>query len=216
VQRITYRPEHDAVLRGLRGRPVRTVLDIGCGTGLLAARVRREFPAVRVTGCDFSPGMLAQAAAEGRADALVRGSALALPFAEARFDAVISTEAFHWFPDQEQALREFRRVLVPGGPLLLSFVNPPLDLMSRAGHWLSSRLGEPARWPTRERLREMVERAGLRVESQRIVLRVPATFVLPSVLTVAMRPEGVRQDPVPATAPARPPARDGPSSPRCP
>ena len=45
--------------------------------------------------------------------------------------------------------------------------------------------GEPAFWPTRARMRQQLEDAGFRVESQRIVLRVPATFVLPSVLSVA-------------------------------
>jgi hypothetical protein len=57
--------------------------------------------------------------------------------------------------------------------------------MSRAGRWLSGLLGEPARWPTGAQMRRQLEEAGFRVDSQRIVLRVPATLVLPSVLNIA-------------------------------
>jgi ubiquinone/menaquinone biosynthesis C-methylase UbiE len=187
VQWLTYRPEHDAVLRGLRRVRPATVLDLGCGTGQLADRVARELAGVRVVGCDFSRGMLAEAAATGRGAQWVQASALDLPFREERFDAVVCTEAFHWFPDQRRALDEIRRVLAPGGRLLVSFVNPPLEVMSEVGGQVSRWLGEPAHWPTRGRLRRMVEAAGFRVESQQIVLRVPATFLLPSVLTVASR-----------------------------
>lgn len=188
VQRLTYRPEHDAVVRALRAAGAVRVLDVGCGTGLLGARLHRELPGVGVVGCDFSRGMLSQAATGRRLERLVQASALALPFREESFDAVVSTEAFHWFPDQRRALAEFRRVLVPGGKLLVSFVNPPLEVMGRWAHQVSAWLGEPARWPTRGRLRAMAEAEGLCVESQRIVLRVPATFLIPSVLTVASRP----------------------------
>jgi ubiquinone/menaquinone biosynthesis C-methylase UbiE len=188
VQRLTYRPEHDAVLRGLRGLGPGRVLDIGCGTGLLASRVRAELPGAEVVGCDFSRGMLAQAAGHRRALALVQASALSLPFAGGAFEAVVSTEAFHWFPDQNAALREFFRVLAPKGRLLVSLVNPPLEVMSRIGRRVSSLVGEPATWPTRQRMRRRVEGAGFRVEAQQLVLRVPATLVLPSILTVATRP----------------------------
>jgi ubiquinone/menaquinone biosynthesis C-methylase UbiE len=188
VQRLTYRPEHDAVLARLRRLPHGRVLDLGCGTGILAARIRREIPRADLVGCDFSRGMLAEAAREGRARALVQATALALPFGADQFDAVVSTEAFHWFPDQPAALREIFRVLAPKGSLLVSLVNPPLEMMSRAGHEISRLLGEPARWPTRGQLRRLLRHAGFEIESQNLVLRVPGTLLLPSVLTVARRP----------------------------
>src|SRR4029453_6590009 len=127
VQWLTYRPVHDAVLHVLREDQPRTGLDRGCGTGLLSQRIRRELPRICVVGCDFSFGMLRGALDHGRGSAWVQGDALRLPFRDARFDALVCTEAFHWFPDQPAALAECFRVLAPGGRLLVALVNPPLE-----------------------------------------------------------------------------------------
>ncbi len=188
VQRLTYRPEHDAVLSGLRRAPHARVLDVGCGTGLFAARLGRDLPDAEVVGCDFSRGMLEKASRRVGDASLVRGSAMALPFGDASFEAVVCTEAFHWFPDPDEALREFLRVLAPKGRAFVSLINPPLEAMSRAGRRLSKLWGQPARWPTRAVMRRRVEDAGFRVESQSLVLRVPGMLLLPSVLTVGTRP----------------------------
>jgi len=188
VQRVTYRPPQDAVLRELRSAGAQRVLDMGCGTGLLTARIRAELHPRGIVGCDFSRGMLREAATHAPDLAWVRGDAQRLPFPEGRFDAVVSTEAFHWFPDPDRALREFLRVLVPGGRLMLAFVNPTTAWLSRATRIASRVMGEPARWPTRARLAGQVEKAGFRVESQRSVFRLPAPLLLPCVLTVASRP----------------------------
>jgi SAM-dependent methyltransferase len=187
VQRLTYRPEHDAVVRALRRAPPRRILDVGCGTGLLSARIHAEMPGSRVVGCDFSGGMLGRARQRTARVHWVRANALRLPFADERFDGLVSTEAFHWFPDQPAALRDFRRVLAPGGRLLLSLINPPSEALSRITRAGSVLMGEPLYWPTRTRMREQVEAAGFRVVDQRMVYRVPAGLVLPSVLTEAVR-----------------------------
>jgi SAM-dependent methyltransferase len=187
VQRLTYRPVHDAVLEGLRRIRPRRVLDLGCGTGLLSERLQGELAGVRVVGCDYSAGMLHHAAARTRRIAWVQGDALRLPFRTATFDAVVSTEAFHWFPDQAAALAEMHRILLPGGRVLVALVNPPLEVVG-TGVWLASRLvRQPFYWPTQRRMRELVTAAGFRVESQRRVWRFPAGLVLPPVLTVGVR-----------------------------
>lgn len=188
VQRLSYRPVQDAVMREL-GRSVQgRVLDIGCGTGLLTSRVQEELAPNATIGCDFSRGMLQQAARRNAGLPWVRANALHLPFREASFSAVVSTEAFHWFPDQDAALREFFRVLEPKGHLLVALINPLTERMSGAGRLGSRLLGEPAHWPTRDGMRRRVEAAGLRVEAQRRVLRLPAPLLLPCILTVATRP----------------------------
>ncbi len=199
VQLATYRPVHDAVLGVLASEPCARVLDIGCGTGRLAERLvtASEVRSLRsVVGCDFSAGMLAHAAerlARGGATravaaALVRGDATRLPFADASFDAAVSTEAFHWFPDQDAALRELHRVLRPGGRLLLALVSPPFEIVADAVEVGMRLVGQPLWWTTPSRLAAQVARAGFRVERQRRIFRIPG-FLLPPALTVARRPD---------------------------
>ena len=194
VQRATYKPVHDAVLRALAAGPRARVLDVGCGTGRLAERLVGADGVRTVVGCDFSGGML-ENAAERLADArragrvhLVRGDATRLPFADAAFDAAVSTEAFHWFPDQDAALRELRRVLRPGGRLMLALVSPPFEIIADVFEVGMRAVGPPHWWTTPSRLRQQVERAGFVVEEQRRVFRIPG-FLLPPALTVARRPD---------------------------
>jgi ubiquinone/menaquinone biosynthesis C-methylase UbiE len=192
VQQATYRPVHDVVLRALRESRTRRILDIGCGTGQLAGRLHEEFPTTAIVGCDFSAGMLERAAARTGAINWVRGDAGRLPFHDGVFDAVVSTEAFHWFPDQDGTLRELHRVLRPGGRLLLALVNTPSALLSEVMHAGSRLMGEPFYWPTTAQMRRRVESAGFEVERQRRIFRLPG-FLLPPVLTQAVRPRRSRR-----------------------
>jgi len=194
VQRATYRPVHDAVLRALEAEPCVRALDIGCGTGRLVERLVTERVVQSVVGCDFSAGMLAHATerlrplAQGPVPvALVRGDATHLPFADASFEAAVSTEAFHWFPDQDAALHELRRVLRPRGRLLLALVSPPFEIVADVVELGMRLIGQPLWWTTPSHLRAQVELAGFQVEYQRRIFRIPG-FLLPPVLTVARRP----------------------------
>jgi ubiquinone/menaquinone biosynthesis C-methylase UbiE len=187
VQALVYRPVHDAVLARLEREGPQRVLDLACGTGLLTVRLKRELGIAHVIGADYSTGMLEQAR-RGRDDIeWVRASASSLPFDDASLDAITSTEAFHWFPDQGAALGECRRVLRPGGLLLVAFVNVGFEWMGDLAWTVSNALGQPARWPTMDGMRAMVEEAGFVVEDQRRVFR-PFGMLVPPVLTVARRP----------------------------
>lgn len=206
VQRLTYRPVHDAVLRVLRRQHPRAVLDVGCGTGLLLARIGEELPEARVVGCDFSAGMLTQARGRDTGATLVQGDATALPFRDASFEALVSTEAFHWFPDQRAALTEFRRVLVPGGRLLLALVNPRFALAGQLAHLGSRLLGQPFFWPTTGEVRHLVRDAGFRVDRQVPIARLPGALFFPGVLTLATRApatDDVAVSPPPSSGGAR-------------
>jgi ubiquinone/menaquinone biosynthesis C-methylase UbiE len=118
----------------------------------------------------------------------VQADAQQLPFGNGSFDAIVCTEAFHWFPDQATAAREFFRVLVPGGVALIALVNPSFELLSDAVHRGARLLGEPFYWPTQARMRRQVEAAGLRVAAQHRISRIPGALLFPGVLTVAHRP----------------------------
>jgi ubiquinone/menaquinone biosynthesis C-methylase UbiE len=188
VQRLTYRPVQDAVVDALAVLEPRRVIDVGCGTGLLARRLRRELTGVAVVGCDFSDGMLAQATSHGASVAWVRGDAQRLPFRDGSADAIVSTEAFHWFPDKRLALSEFFRVLAPGGRVLLALVNTPTDAVRTLARGASHLVGQPFDWPTRADMHALVAGAGFRVERQQRIFRVPAGVLLPPVLTIGVRP----------------------------
>lgn len=100
------------------------VLDAGCGTGNLILSMRQRWPLLRCWGVDLCGEMLEAGKAKlGRAGGrlpLVQGRAERLPFAEGSFDLVISCNSLHFVPDPAQALSEFRRVLRPGGRLLVT------------------------------------------------------------------------------------------------
>jgi ubiquinone/menaquinone biosynthesis C-methylase UbiE len=187
VQAAIYHPVHDAVLDELRSHPGRRILDVGCGTGDLTARVRAELGADMVAGCDFSAGMLEQAAARTDAVQWLQGDAARLPFRDESFDAIVSTEAFHWFPDPNAALRAFHRVLAPGGRVLVALINVRVPATSHLAHAGSQALGQPARWPTRNEMAERVGAAGLTVERQRRIFRLGG-LILPTVLTIGVKP----------------------------
>lgn len=96
------------------------VLEVAVGTGLNLPHYR---PDTRVTGIDLSPAMLAiarhRAADLGRDVDLREGDAERLPFADASFDTVVCALSLCSIPDPAAAIGEMKRVLVPGGRLLL-------------------------------------------------------------------------------------------------
>lgn len=126
--RITHLPQfvlarEVLVRRAVRGYQHARVLDVGCGAGLLALRVAQQPEVEAVTGIDLSGDMVSKA----REDAELHGAdvqflqvdAAEMPFADASFDIVVSTLSMHHWDDPLKVLREIRRVLAPGGKMLL-------------------------------------------------------------------------------------------------
>jgi SAM-dependent methyltransferase len=132
------------------------VLDVGCGTGGLLARLHTSRPDLDLVGLEWSAAACLRAAAKSGVP-IARGSANALPFADASIDAAIAADVLcHRAVDPERALPEMRRVLRPGGRLI---VNMP------AYAWLYSvhdRQVHNARRHTARQLTAMLRAAGFR------------------------------------------------------
>ncbi len=121
------RLRRDAI-RALRTHGAHRVLDLACGPAAFTRRMARA--GLDPVGLDASPAMLARAArhAEGVTRfAVIRGDARRLPFADAAFDAATISLAIHEMEDslREAAWAEVRRVLCPGGLLLLTDFTVP-------------------------------------------------------------------------------------------
>ena len=122
------------------------ILDVGCGTGTLAARAARAAPGVKVTGLDADPTILAKArrraADAGLEIAFDEGTATSLPYPDASFDVVLSTLFFHHLPDdsKRQTAAEVVRVLRPGGRVVVADVGRPQDPAMRVAVRLTVQL----------------------------------------------------------------------------
>jgi ubiquinone/menaquinone biosynthesis C-methylase UbiE len=100
------------------------VLDVACGTGIIARLLRERGHAARLAGVDSNPGMIALARSLAPDIEWQEGNALQLPFADGSFDRVVCQQGLQFFPDRVLALREMRRVLADGGRVALSTWRP--------------------------------------------------------------------------------------------
>ncbi len=102
------------------------VLELGCGAGHALELVARQATAGFVAGIDISRTMVRsarrrneQAVAAGRV-AVLPADATALPFADRRFDKILSIHSFYFWPDPLETIKECFRVLKPGGMIALT------------------------------------------------------------------------------------------------
>jgi ubiquinone/menaquinone biosynthesis C-methylase UbiE len=101
--------------------PATRVLDIACGTGLLLKSLAERPDHPELAGIDRVPAMLDVAKAKiGPQATLLEGEAEHLPFDDAGFDLITTTNALHYFTDVIAALQEMRRVISPGGNLVIT------------------------------------------------------------------------------------------------
>lgn len=118
--------------RLLHGASYGTVVDVGCGTGFLGLSLAAAGQAADLHMVDLSPGMLSRARANaislGVDATFLEATATDLPFADHSVDAVVTRGVLHHLHDVPAALREWRRIVRPGGPvLILSEPTPQAD-----------------------------------------------------------------------------------------
>lgn len=121
------------------------VLDIGCGTGDIAIAVLRKDPAARLTGIDLSTPMIELAERKTRAAGLQlraayqTGDATALAFGNGSFDGIVSAFCLRNIDDRAKAFCEMRRVLRPGGTLVILELTKPASPVTRLVHRVHTR-----------------------------------------------------------------------------
>lgn len=110
----------ERALSGIQDHFEGSLLEVPVGTGVLTMQIYRAMPKARITCLDYSADMMNTA--RGRAENLglkqvqfIQGDVGRLPFQDSSFDAVLSLNGFHAFPDKEAAYRETFRVLKAGG-----------------------------------------------------------------------------------------------------
>jgi arsenite methyltransferase len=153
-------------LEALEVEPGQRVLEVGFGGGATLEVLVQEKGCGYVAGLDASPEMVRAAErrfaswiAEGRM-AVRQGSAESIPWADAEFDRVLSVNSMFYWPDPARGAREIRRVLRPGGLLVLGLRNKAAADkigIGRLGYWS----------PTEEEIEALLAEAGFEQVSVR-------------------------------------------------
>ena len=108
-------------LSRLEIEPGESLLDVGCGTGVLLEALAASVPDAKLSGADPSPEMLDVARTRlGEAVVLRQGHAENLPFADQAFDVVVCTNTLHYFRNPQGALEGMARVLRPNGRFVIT------------------------------------------------------------------------------------------------
>jgi ubiquinone/menaquinone biosynthesis C-methylase UbiE len=153
-------------------QPGQRVLDVACGTGVLArVAMERVGPSGSVTGIDINEGMLAVARRMAPSIDWQPGRAEALPFATDSFDAVVSQFGLMFFEDRHAALWEMLRVVKPGGRLAVAVWTTLNDTPGHAalaqlldrlfGEQVAESLYAPYSLGDRDQLAKLIAEAGI-------------------------------------------------------
>jgi demethylmenaquinone methyltransferase/2-methoxy-6-polyprenyl-1,4-benzoquinol methylase len=133
-----------AALRELDASRGARILDLCCGTGDLSLLLPRD---VHPVGCDLTPAMLeiadAKAVRYGKLVHGVAGDALRLPFGAGVFDGAVVGFGIRNLPDLHRGFAEIRRVLAPGGKLVILEFSQPENRLVRLGHGAWLRIAVP-------------------------------------------------------------------------
>ena len=177
-----FQPWSEELLRRAMPNPGDRVLDIACGTGVVARGAAALVGAGgAVTGLDPSPAMLEVAerlgSPEGAGITWVQGKGEALPFSDDAFDIVLCQQGMQFFTDRLAAVREMRRVLGPGGRAAVSVWRGPEHQSVKGAfllalqEWFGPGALKPYSFPDGDAVRQLFVDAGFRDVTLEIVRR---------------------------------------------
>lgn len=184
LQTVLYGPVHDTVLRYARQHVPHpgTILDVGCGTGRLPARLASAYRQARVVGVDGSAAMIRNAvtAPVRRRARFAVSLAEQLPFPDAAFDLVVVTLSLSHWRDKAAGLAELSRVMTPDAVLVAADVCPARSFQTVAGWTRRSRCRPSGELPV------LISAGRLRVERVEPIRSVAS--IADAVLVAARKP----------------------------
>ena len=199
LQAVLYGPVHDAVLRYARQhvRHPGMILDVGCGTGRLSARLASAYDQARVVGIDASTQMIHYAATttDPRRSRFAAAMAERLPLADAVFDLVVVTLSVSHWSDRAGGLAQISRVMAPEGTLVAAGPSAARPFPPRTRRARRSTPWLPGELPA------LIAACGLQVER---VEPIPSVAAIADTVMVAARTTPVRQPPGRCGAEPRP------------
>jgi len=141
VAQVWFHENHRLIVQAVDPPAEARILDVGCGTGQLAARLAQRVQSGSVLGVDPAEEMIRVARRQHRRKCLrfAVGSSDAIPADADAFDVVVSTISFHHWARPVESLREIARVLRPGGRLLILDLcrdNLLLDVVDQVQRWV--------------------------------------------------------------------------------
>ena len=162
--------DYPYIAEELEKEDYRDLLDCGCGTGPMISLLYEKDPTKHYTGIDLTPKMIEVAKAKNLEGVnWVVGDCEDLPFEESSFDAVICSNSFHHYPDPQRFFHSVKRVLRPGGRLILQDFTAPgpvLWLMNHTEMPLANLIGKgDVAAYSLDRVRQFCSEAGLNVET---------------------------------------------------
>lgn len=163
--------------------PAARILDVGTGTGRISVPLLKH--GADLVGCDLSPKMLRRMVEKHSAARLAQADASRLPFPAALFDAALTVHVLHLIHPWREALREIRRVLVPGGVYLnvRTWASAGVSIREAMRHFWRRRLeargvevGPPGMRNHEEFLQELASLGALRTEVEVVRFALPLTL----------------------------------------
>ena len=139
--------------------PVRSILDVGCGTGAYLELFKND---ILSFGLDNSAGMLSKAKERNCSAAFVRGTSLHLPFLSSVFDLVTCIHTIHHFDDKMAFIEEAKRVLQRDSALAIINMNPhkSQDKWYVYKYFPETFKMDLNRYPSRDKIRKWMNQAG--------------------------------------------------------